>query len=76
MLTPGDKNVLAAIAEQSCRTRGKNAGQRVNAVCGDSYYSRCLNKLARLGLIEFVVETSIGTGWDATAAGWDTYKKG
>jgi hypothetical protein len=76
MLTPGDKDVLAAIVEQSCKTRGKNAGQRVKAVCGDSYYSRCLNKLARLGLIEFVVETSIGTGWDATAAGWDTYKKG
>ena len=74
MLTTGDKNVLAAIVEQTCKTRGRNAGGRKATISGDSYYARSLSKLNRLGLVEYLVDSVFGTGWAATLAGFNEWR--
>ena len=76
VLTAADKNVLAAVVEQSCKVRGPDAGSRKSVVCGDSYYSRSLSKLARLGLIEYLADSVFGSGWAATRAGFECWKSG
>ena len=76
MLTAGDRNVLAAIVEMTCKTRGRDAGDRKATNRGDCYYARSLSKLNRMGLIEYLVDSTFGTGWAATRAGFNEWKNG
>lgn len=73
-LNAADKNVLDAIVFQTCKTKGKYAGDRKKTINGEVYYSRCLNKLASMGLIEWLTESTIGTGWAATRKGFQQWK--
>lgn len=76
-LSPGMKNVLSAIVEQTVKTRGKNAGEVKNRIRAyEVYYANTVYALKRRGLIDVKYGTIFGDGYAATKAGFEAYKNG
>lgn len=72
-MTEAEKNVLAAVVEQTLILRGKNRGKIKALISTESFYYRPLSKLGRAGLIEYRVNTIHGDGCVATAKGLQAY---